>query len=113
MTRLLSNFVMGSAKEKKIHVFRFAPAFINRYDWKSIKKSLYSETLLLRGFSSTPSNSLNSWHLLIEFENHIFICVVLFHSYAVDLVICAALGADMFDCVYPTRTAVSVIQHEF
>ena len=26
--------------------------------------------------------------------------------YAVDLVVSSALGADMFDCVYPTRTAV-------
>ena len=26
-------------------------------------------------------------------------------GYAVDLVVCVALGADMFDCVYPTRTA--------
>lgn len=26
-------------------------------------------------------------------------------GYAVDLVVCSALGADMFDCVYPTRTA--------
>lgn len=28
--------------------------------------------------------------------------------YAVDLVVCVALGCDMFDCVFPTRTAVSV-----
>lgn len=28
-------------------------------------------------------------------------------SYATDLVVCVALGCDMFDCVYPTRTAVS------
>lgn len=26
-------------------------------------------------------------------------------GFAVDLVICCALGADMFDCVFPTRTA--------
>lgn len=26
-------------------------------------------------------------------------------GYAVDLVTCVALGVDMFDCVYPTRTA--------
>ncbi|KAK3727175.1 hypothetical protein QZH41_015194, partial [Actinostola sp. cb2023] len=26
-------------------------------------------------------------------------------GYAVDLVVCCALGADMYDCVYPTRTA--------
>ena len=25
--------------------------------------------------------------------------------FKVDLVVCAALGVDMFDCVYPTRTA--------
>ena len=29
------------------------------------------------------------------------------NSYAEDLVVCVALGVDMFDCVYPTRTAVS------
>lgn len=28
-------------------------------------------------------------------------------GFAVDLVVCVALGADMFDCVFPTRTAVS------
>lgn len=27
-------------------------------------------------------------------------------GYAEDLVVCVALGVDMFDCVYPTRTAV-------
>uniref|UniRef100_A0A8C3GGD9 Queuine tRNA-ribosyltransferase catalytic subunit 1 n=1 Tax=Cairina moschata TaxID=8855 RepID=A0A8C3GGD9_CAIMO len=26
-------------------------------------------------------------------------------SYATDLVVCVALGCDMFDCVFPTRTA--------
>ncbi len=26
-------------------------------------------------------------------------------GYAVDLVVCSALGVDMFDCVYPSRTA--------
>jgi len=26
-------------------------------------------------------------------------------GHAIDLVVCVALGADMFDCVYPTRTA--------
>ena len=26
-------------------------------------------------------------------------------GYALDLVVCCALGVDMFDCVYPTRTA--------
>lgn len=28
-------------------------------------------------------------------------------GFATDIVICCALGADMFDCVFPTRTAVS------
>jgi tRNA-guanine family transglycosylase len=27
-------------------------------------------------------------------------------GFAVDLVVCCALGVDMFDCVFPTRTAV-------
>lgn len=27
-------------------------------------------------------------------------------GFAIDLVICCALGIDMFDCVFPTRTAV-------
>lgn len=26
-------------------------------------------------------------------------------GYPLDLVVCVALGVDMFDCVYPTRTA--------
>ena len=29
-------------------------------------------------------------------------------GYPEDLVVCVALGADMFDCVWPTRTAVSL-----
>lgn len=28
-------------------------------------------------------------------------------GFAVDLIICSALGIDMYDCVFPTRTAVS------
>jgi queuine tRNA-ribosyltransferase catalytic subunit len=28
-------------------------------------------------------------------------------GFACDLVVCCALGVDMFDCVFPTRTAVS------
>lgn len=28
-------------------------------------------------------------------------------GFAVDLIVCVALGIDMFDCVFPTRTAVS------
>lgn len=28
-------------------------------------------------------------------------------GFAVDIIVCCALGADMFDCVFPTRTAVS------
>ena len=27
-------------------------------------------------------------------------------GFAVDLVVCSALGCDLFDCVFPTRTAV-------
>jgi tRNA-guanine family transglycosylase len=27
-------------------------------------------------------------------------------GYSVDLVVCSALGVDMYDCVFPTRTAV-------
>lgn len=30
-------------------------------------------------------------------------------GFATDLVVCCALGCDMFDCVFPTRTAVSCI----
>ena len=33
-------------------------------------------------------------------------------TYAEDLVVCCALGADMFDCVFPTRTAVQYINNE-
>ena len=32
-----------------------------------------------------------------------------FYRYPTDLVVCCALGVDMFDCVYPTRTAVGLI----
>lgn len=30
-------------------------------------------------------------------------------GFAADLVVCVALGIDMFDCVFPTRTAVSIL----
>lgn len=36
---------------------------------------------------------------------------LMLHRYAVDLVVCVALGCDMFDCVFPTRTAVSSLDH--
>lgn len=26
-------------------------------------------------------------------------------GYPLDIVVCSSLGADMYDCVYPTRTA--------
>lgn len=29
-------------------------------------------------------------------------------GFAVDLVVCSALGVDMYDCVFPSRTAVSI-----
>lgn len=29
-------------------------------------------------------------------------------GFAMDLVVCCALGVDMFDCVFPTRTAVNI-----
>lgn len=29
-------------------------------------------------------------------------------GFAEDLVVCCALGVDMYDCVFPTRTAVSL-----
>lgn len=29
-------------------------------------------------------------------------------GFATDLVVCCALGVDMFDCVFPTRTAVCI-----
>lgn len=32
-------------------------------------------------------------------------------GFAVDLVVCVALGCDMFDCVFPTRTAVRIRVH--
>lgn len=33
-------------------------------------------------------------------------------GFAVDLVVCCALGVDMFDCVFPTRTAVFISNEE-
>ena len=33
-------------------------------------------------------------------------------AYAEDFVVCCALGADMFDFVFPTRTAVKFINNE-
>lgn len=39
--------------------------------------------------------------------------ILMFCRYAVDLVVCVALGCDMFDCVFPTRTAVSPFDHTY
>jgi tRNA-guanine family transglycosylase len=33
-------------------------------------------------------------------------------GFAADLVVCCALGIDMFDCVFPTRTAVRMITEQ-
>lgn len=33
-------------------------------------------------------------------------------GFAVDLIVCSALGIDMYDCVFPTRTAVSILYIE-
>jgi tRNA-guanine family transglycosylase len=33
------------------------------------------------------------------------VTVIPLYSYSVDLVVCSALGVDMYDCVFPTRTA--------
>ena len=32
-------------------------------------------------------------------------------GYPEDLIVSVALGTDMFDCVWPTRTAVRLVQH--
>jgi len=32
-------------------------------------------------------------------------------GFAVDLIVCSALGIDMYDCVFPTRTAVSITKY--
>lgn len=32
-------------------------------------------------------------------------CICQGVGYPLDIVVCSALGADMYDCVYPTRTA--------
>ncbi len=34
--------------------------------------------------------------------------LTIFQGYPEDIVVAVALGADMFDCVWPTRTAVSL-----
>jgi len=34
-------------------------------------------------------------------------------GFAVDLIVCSALGIDMYDCVFPTRTAVSISQNTY
>src|SRR5438876_12048614 len=34
-------------------------------------------------------------------------------GFAEDLVVCSALGCDMYDCVFPTRTAVSPLSQNF
>lgn len=39
--------------------------------------------------------------------------ILMFCRYAVDLVVCVALGCDMFDCVFPTRTAVSTYLNKY
>ena len=34
-------------------------------------------------------------------------------GYSEDLVVCSALGVDMYDCVFPTRTAVCLFSKIF
>ena len=58
-------------------------------------------------WQNTPWNKGEYWRKTSRhFKLHNWILFL--SRYAVDLVVCAALGADMFDCVYPTRTAVSL-----
>jgi tRNA-guanine family transglycosylase len=44
-----------------------------------------------------------SWHVQSQVG-----MTKLFQGYPEDLLVAIALGADMFDCVWPTRTAVSL-----
>ncbi len=53
--------------------------------------------------SLTSSETVLFHYSQVVVVNCLFMCF----SYAVDLVVCVALGCDMFDCVFPTRTAVS------
>ena len=39
--------------------------------------------------------------------DYVVFLVLVSCRYATDLVVCSALGVDMYDCVFPTRTAVS------
>lgn len=31
-------------------------------------------------------------------------------GFSIDLVVCSALGCDLYDCVFPTRTAVCKVK---
>lgn len=54
---------------------------------------------------------LNLPSFLFQLSRLLLLLVLLLRRYAVDLVVCVALGCDMFDCVFPTRTAVSSPLH--
>jgi len=40
----------------------------------------------------------------IHFGELLLSALLLCQSITLDIVVCSALGADMYDCVYPTRT---------
>lgn len=45
--------------------------------------------------------------IIVQFLRRYLSWLIIFQGvgYPLDIVVCSALGADMYDCVYPTRTA--------
>jgi len=51
------------------------------------------------------SNDSTQRPQLLELDIILFYCLMYQGvGYPLDIVVCSALGADMYDCVYPTRT---------
>ncbi|XP_067615844.1 queuine tRNA-ribosyltransferase catalytic subunit [Eurosta solidaginis] len=74
-----------------------------------------SEALMQRKVRGIAVGGLSGGESKHEFWRTVNICTGLLHKdkprylmgvgFAADLVVCVALGIDMFDCVFPTRTA--------
>ena len=77
--------------------------------WWRIERSILAHCAFER--FSLASQQTTLFNGIILRENNVY-CVGLNNcleqkgvGFAVDLVVCSALGVDMFDCVFPTRTA--------
>lgn len=78
-----------------------------RYTIKSVK--IYLDALLFGSGGESKDEFWRVVHLCTDILPKDKPRYLMGVGFAMDLVVCCALGVDMFDCVFPTRTAVSCL----